>query len=461
MRAGGPERPGLDRKVLIVSYYFPPSGGPGVQRVLKFTKYLPAFGWRPLVLTVREDADFPVLDPTLAAEIPPEATIYRSGILEFYDLYRKLTGKARGSSIDIETVQREGGGWRNRLTRSVRGSLFIPDGRVGWYPQAVALGRRIIAEERPDAIFASGPPFTTHWIGKTLSEGSGIPLVLDFRDPWTRATFYPTRPAWARRLDERLEAACVRTAVRLVSVNREIRDEILSRQGGEPDRWSVIPNGYDPTDFDALDRREPPDGLAQIAHIGSLFASRIPWTFLDVFEEWMRADPERSRAVRLVFAGRLAPEMEQRLQAPGLEPFVDVRGYLSHAESLRAMSRASLLLLLTGEDATSRGMLTGKIFEYLGSGAPILALAPEGEAAELLTATGAGTSIPPGDAAGQRRFLDSWWASWRGGEVRTRGRNEEEIARYSRPAQAAALAALLGEPADRDGSDASPHRLLD
>lgn len=157
-----PESPSVMRKVLLIAYYFPPSGGPGVQRVLKFTKFLPEFGWRPLVLTVREDVDYPVLDPSLAAEIPPEARVFRSGITEFYDLYRRITGKPQGSAVDIQTVQREDSAWKDRLVRAIRGGMFIPDGRVGWHRPGVSLGRKILKAERPDAIVASGPPFTTH-----------------------------------------------------------------------------------------------------------------------------------------------------------------------------------------------------------------------------------------------------------------------------------------------------------
>ena len=445
------EEPVRPRKVLLVSYYFPPSGGPGVQRVLKFTKYLPQFGWQPLVLTVREDADYPVLDPSLAAEIPAEAKIYRSGITEFYDLYRKITGKPKGASIDIQTVQREDAGWKDRLTRTLRGSLFIPDGRVGWYRSGVALGRRIIEEERPDAILASGPPFTTHWIGKTLAEASGVPLVLDFRDPWTHSLFYPARPGWARRLDERLESRCIGASRVVITVNRAMRDDLTDRvlpglrgSGGAPE-LRIVPNGFDPEDFASLAPGHTRSNV--ITHVGSVFASRIPWTFLEVFERWVAEREERS-VVRLVFAGRLAPELETRLDSPGLRDFVERPGYLSHRESLSLMRDAGLLLLLTGSGEENRGMLTGKVFEYLGSGTPIFALAPEGEAETLLEDTGAGFCARPDDAHSQAALLERWWEVARQGErIPIQGTGVE---RYSRRSQAEEVSRILRDVASRE-----------
>ena len=429
------------RKVLVITYYFPPSGGVGVQRVLKFVKYLPSFGWDPIVLTVPEDADFPVRDPGLAAEIPDEAQVFRSGITEFYDVYRRLTGKSKDVSLDIQTVQRADSSWKDALARKVRGSLFIPDGRIGWYRPGVAMGKRILRELDPDAIFATGPPFTAHWIGRTLSSESGKPLVLDFRDPWTRSLFYPARPSWARRLDERLEARCVRSADHVLTVNEAIRADLQERiahddtSGAE---FHVIPNGFDPADFSSI-----PEGTIRpksLAHVGSVFASRVPWTFLETFEKWVTARPDRASA-RLTFAGRLAPEMEQRLSSEQIVSYVERLGLLSHERSLMTMRDAGLLLLLTGSGEEHRGMVTGKVYEYLGSGTPILALVPEGEAEDLIRGTNAGLCVRPEDHDGICGVLDQWWDhATRGLRLPFLGRG---IDRFSRSAQAQELARLL------------------
>jgi len=392
------------RSALIISYYYPPSGGPGVQRVLKFTKYLPQLGWRPLVLTVPETADFPARDETLHHEIPPEAAVFRSSIVEFYDLYRKFLSQGRGSAIDMSTVMREGPGWKEKLTRGIRARLFIPDGRMGWLRPGVTLGRKIIETERPEVILATGPPFTAHWIGKKLAEWSGLPLVLDFRDPWTEATYYPTRPGFARRLDLRLQKACLDRASRVLTVNEQIREDLERLYSLDPGKFVTIANGFDESDFPAS---TPKFEKWTLAHTGSIFKSRVPGVFLEEFGNWLREDPARTNQIRLVLAGRLAPEMKTAL-AKYLPPeVVDERGYVSHDESVRILQQSHRLLLLTGLDAQSEGMLTGKVFEYLGSGTQILALAPPaGELSTLLRRTGAGTTVDPRDRSAVRKVVE-------------------------------------------------------
>ena len=400
------------RNLLFITYYYPPSGGPGVQRGLKFTRYLPAHGWRPLVLTVPEDAAFPARDASLLAEVPPEAVVYRSPIREFYSIYGRITGRPARGPIDIETVHREGESRREKVVRAVRASIFIPDGRVGWMPGGMQVGRRIGERDHPRAVFATGPPFTAHWLGARLSRELEIPLVLDFRDPWTRANFYPRRPAWARRIDQRLERDCLLQAARIVTVNEQIRDELRQSAPELPaERFVVIPNGFDPADFAGVERR--PADRWTIAHVGSIFASRVPYTFLSVLEDWLDREPALLDDVRLRLVGRVCPEMLERVSEGPLSQVVVLDGYLSHRESVHAMVDADLLLLLTNEEMHDPGMITGKLFEYLGAGRPILALASPGEASRIVEETKAGYAVPPKDAAAIRGLLETLYREWK------------------------------------------------
>lgn len=442
-------KPGT-RSALLVSYYYPPSGGPGVQRVLKFSRYLPAFGYRPLILTVPEDAEFPVLDPSLAAEVPEQAVVARAPIIEFYSAYRRLTGKrGRSTTLDIDTVSQHRVGWRERTARLVRGALFIPDGRVGWLPGATAAGRELIQRHQPRVIFASGPPFTTHWIGRRLAEWSNLPLVVDYRDPWTRAPYYPERPGWARRVDERLEHSCLRAAAAVVTVNHTIRDHLLERYRDlDPAKFHQIANGFDPADFASLESR--PARKWTLVHTGSLHGARIPHTLLEVLSAWLREDPGLADEMELRFVGRLDQGMIDALSIPPLDRIVRLDGYRPHGESVQALLDSHLLLLLIVDDPQSRGMLTGKLFEYLGSGRPILALAPEGEAAELLRRTGAGRVVLPRDAEGIRAALGEALAAHRRGEAAFGRPRAAEVAAYSRVELTGALARLF----DRLGKDA-------
>ncbi|MCA9729499.1 MAG: glycosyltransferase, partial [Candidatus Eisenbacteria bacterium] len=289
-----------------------------------------------------------------------------------------------------------------------------------------------------DVIFASGPPFTGHWLGAKLAREHDLPLVLDFRDPWTRATFYPDRPEWAARIDRRLERSCLLQAARIVTVNEQIRDELqASAPELEADRFVVIPNGFDPADFAGIARH--PSRHWTIAHVGSLFASRVPYTLLEVLERWIAEDPTVADEVRLRLVGRVCPEMIERVSRPPLSEIVIQDGYVSHAESVQAMVDADVLLLLTNEGAHDPGMITGKVFEYLGAGRPILTLAESGEATRILEMTGRGCAVAPRSAAEIRSAL----TSLREGSRERTSSPPGSTDAFSRPAQAQTLAATL------------------
>jgi glycosyltransferase involved in cell wall biosynthesis len=439
------------RTVLVVSYYFPPSGGPGVQRVLKFVRYLPALGYRPVVLTVPETAAFPLLDPSLVAEIPPEAKVVRSPIREFYGLYRAAAGVASsGRTENLVTTARPGEGLRGRVMHGLRAALFIPDGRVGWLPGGTRAGLRAIRAEGVEVILASGPPFTAHWIARRLADRTGLPLVLDFRDPWTRAPFYPRRPGPSRFLDERLERSCLRRADAVLTVNRDIRDDLLARyQSLDAARFHVLPNGYDPADFRGRSWDPQPDWT--LTHTGTLPDDRFPAGFTGALRRLMAEDPEAAARLRIRMIGRRSPELERRLSEPPLDRLVRFEGYLPHGESVVALLESRLLLLFIEEGPRAAGILTGKLFEYMGSGAPVLAMAPEGEAAELVRRTGAGRVVRGDDEEAVLAALREATAAFRAGRRAFGEPRREMVEEYARPVLTARLATIL---------DTLPHRLL-
>jgi glycosyltransferase involved in cell wall biosynthesis len=431
------------RPVLVVSYYFPPSGGPGVQRVLKFVRYLPACGYRPVVLTVPETAAFPLLDPSLAAEIPPEAKVVRSPIREFYGLYRAAAGTASsGGTENLVTTARAGRGLRGRILHGLRAALFIPDGRAGWLPGGTRAGLRAIRSERAEVIFASGPPFTAHWIARRLADRTGLPLVLDFRDPWTRAPFYPRRPGPSRVLDERLERSCLRRADAVLTVNRDIRDDLLARYPDlEAARFHLLPNGYDPADFQGRSWDPQPDWT--LTHTGTLPGDRFPTGFTRALRRLVAEDPEAAGRLRIRMIGRRNPEMERNLSEPPLDRLVRFEGYLPHAASVGAIIESRLLLLFIEEGPRASGILTGKLFEYLGSGAPVLALAPEGEAAELVRRTGAGRVVRGDDEDAALAALREAVAAFRAGRRAFGEPRRTLVEEYARPVLTARLAAIF------------------
>lgn len=441
------------RRVLFVVYYFPPSGGPGVQRCLKFIRYLPEFGWEPCVLTVPESADFQVRDASLLAEVPRGLIVRRTRCPEPYGLYRTLTGQRGPVSLDLASHSAQERRPLRRLLRALRATLFIPDGRMAWRPHAVRGGLDLLRTAGYDAILSSGPPFTCHLIGRELHRRTGRPWIADYRDPWTTATFYPARPRWARRIDERYEAACVREAARSLVVGEAMALEFRGRYAElDPQRFVVLPNGFDPADFTGVAYQAPRE--FRVTHSGSLFRGRAPEAFLQAVADLMTEREDFAERVRLCFAGRLDDEVRARLAAPPFERVAELPGYLPHRESVALLRRSRLLLLSTGADAQARSMVTGKVYEYLAAGVPILALAPpDGDAARLIASTGAGWVFAPEDRAGVLAHLRRLWQEECAREARAPAaggppqfgcvRDEAEIQRYSRREQTRRLADVL------------------
>lgn len=437
--SGGPSK---RRTVLMVAYYFPPAGGPGVQRVLKFAKYLPEFGWMPAVLTVREDAEYPVRDPSLIADVPEGVRIERTPITEFYRFYRGATRTA--TPLD-GTPRSPHEGLAARLLRAVRAGVFIPDGRVGWIPHAIRPGLRLARATGASAILSSGPPFTTNLIGGLIHRRSGLPWVQDFRDPWTRAPFYPKRPAPARLLDERLERWTIRHAARTLAVNRSMVEDFRTRYPEiSPERLVTLPNGFDEADFEGIERIEP--RKLTFVHTGTMYLARDPRGLREAMSALCAEEEGFSDGVELILAGRVDAELVDLFRAPPLDRVVRFEGYVEHGESLRLLRSAHYCLLFVGEEPQVRGMLTGKLFEYLGSGTPILAIAPgDGEAAAVIRECRAGEIIEPADFAGAKGWIRHAWRRHRSGEQSGAPPDVARISEFGRRRLTGRLAAILDE----------------
>lgn len=430
------------KKVLIITYYFPPSGGPGVQRVLKFVKYLPDFGWQPIVLTV-QDGDFPARDESLMAEIPPHATIYRTKIFEPYRLYRKLTGKPARAPVDVENIPRRSGKkpFAQTAAEFIRATFFIPDARVGWFPYAVAQGRDIIEREGVDAIYSSSPPYTAAIIARHLHRATKIPWVAGFRDPWTGFLSTPNRWFIPRAIDRSMEYSVLRDATIVEAAWRGILKDMMQKYPELPcTKFFYLPNGFDSADY--------PNDVAlvrdrfTVTYTGSMYGVRNPKTFLQAVEELVSEGKVDRTKIRLKFIGRFGSEVQEMFASSRVRDAIEVVSYLPHGESVRELLRASALLLVVDETKDSAEIVPGKVFEYLGARRPILALAPRGAVAELLEETRAGFVAPNHDVeAIKRAFLECYEKfGYRG---KTFEPNDDAIRRYERREITNQLAVLL------------------
>ena len=436
------------KRALVVSYYFPPSGGPAVQRVLKTVKYLREYGYEPTVLTVADGA-YPQLDPSLAADVPEGVAVYPTASFDPFGVYARLAGKQRQEAVTVGSVG-EGGGIEG-LARWLRANVFLPDARVGWVPFATREALRLHRARPFDVVLTSGPPHSAHLIGRALKRRAGVPWVADFRDPWTGINYYDALPmtAAARNLDRRLERSVLREADRVVAVSPSWAEELAALAGRED--LVVVHNGYDAADFEGLP--QGPEAVVRdrfvLAYVGSMYATRNPTTLWAALAGLREAGEVDKLRVRLV--GAVGEDVRASLHAAGLDAVTEVVPYVPHEKAVRMMAEAALLLLVVDPCRTERGILTGKLYEYLACGRPILALGPpDGDAARLLEETGGGHLFGRDDVEGVAAYVRAHYAAWASGAPR-RGAPAEAAAPFSRRAETGQIAAILDAVTEERG----------
>lgn len=447
------------KRVLIITYYWPPSGGSGVQRWVKFARYLPSEGWQPVVY-VPENPSYDLLDETLAAEIPPEAEILRRRIREPYAAYRRLMG--RGASTDMKTltevtpISSGRKSWKQRLSLWIRGNLFVPDPRVGWVRPSVRFLKKYLKEHPVDVIVTTGPPHSMHLIGRRLHAALGTPWIADFRDPWTKMYYLKhlgmTKHTW-RRL-ERMEQAVLDECSSVLAVTPAVQADFRARTATPV---AMITNGFDDADFGTPDQvggdgKHPSGGSPSfhglsvesftLTHTGLFASDGNPLTLWKVLGEMAAADPAFRESLRLRLCGKVDRDVLGTIAAAGLAANVVDLGYVDHATAVREQRAATLLLLPLRNDPQYKPILPGKLFEYLAARRPILGIGQEdGAMAAVLEETAAGTMCDWDNEAGMKRFLTEAWKAFRedGGVPATSG----PVDRYSRRNLTRELAALL------------------
>ncbi len=451
------------KKVLIVAYYFPPSGGPGVQRVLKYVQYLREFGWEPVVLTVR-DGNFPARDESLLEEIPEGVRVVRTEIFEPYDLYRKLTGKAKGTAIDVNTIRKEGATLSSseRVAEFIRATLFIPDARIGWYSHAIKAGLKAIENEKIDAIYSSSPPYTCALIARGLKRKTGLPWIAGLRDPWTGFITTPERWALPAAIDRKLERAVFKESDLVEVAWLGIMKDALRKYPELPgEKFHHLPNGFDSNDFPEVNPTVRTDNRFTVAYTGSMYGRRNPDAFLSAVERLVSRGEVDPAGIRLRFIGRFGEEIMETFKNSPLGDAIEVVGYMPHRDSIVQLFLADALLLVVDECDESDEVVPGKVYEYIGSDRPLIAVAPErGAIADLIAETRGGYVAHQSNVAGiANAFLALYSDHIKG--TRSLLPDTEAIARYERRTTTGELAHLLdtltGAPIDtRRTPPASP-----
>lgn len=403
------------KRLLIITYYWPPTGGSGVQRWVKFSKYLPARGWQPVIYTP-ENPEQLARDESLLKDVPACAEVVKTRILEPYALYRRLTG-GKKEQQEVNPVNAQKKNWKQRLSRWIRGNCFVPDPRIGWVRPSLRFLKKYLAEHPVDAVVTTGPPHSVHLIGRGLKRALGLHWIADFRDPWTEMFYYKhlgLGPAADRR-HRRLEQSVLDEADTVISVSPPVRDDF---QAKTKTPVVLITNGFDEEDFpvgSGESEAKPDSGAAaaavppfRLVHTGLFAADGNPLNLWDALAQRCEADPAFRGRLEIRLAGKVDAAVTEAIRARGLGDRLVLLGYLPHDETVREQRAADILLLPLRREPEYAKVLPGKIFEYLAARRPVLGIGePEGAAARILRDAGAGEMFDWDGQEALLAFLDA------------------------------------------------------
>lgn len=379
------------RRVLIITYYWPPTGGSGVQRWVKFAKYLPSLGWQPVVYTPSNPEQLAV-DESLMAEIPSEVEVLKRPIREPYAFYRRLVGGGASKGAGVNPINSQKKTWKQRLMLWIRSNLFVPDPRAGWVRPSVGYLCRYLSEHPVDVIVTTGPPQSVHLIGRGLHRKIGVPWVADFRDPWTRMFFFKDLPMlpFVRRRHVCLEKSVLDEATVVVSVTPRVQADFASMTSTPV---HLITNGYDESDFSA---ELPPrtDGKFRIVHTGLFASDGNPLELWKSLAGLCSESADFASRLEIRLAGKVDPEIVDSITEAGLGAQLHLLGYLPHSESVAELRQADIILMPLRQAPEYSKVYPGKIFECMAAGPIVLGIGPtDSAAAELLTSTGTGVMV--------------------------------------------------------------------
>ncbi|RED43477.1 glycosyl transferase family 4 [Winogradskyella eximia] len=376
----------MNKKTLIITYYWPPAGGPGVQRWLKFVKYLPEFGIEPVVYCP-ENPNYPIIDQSLVNEIPDNITILKQPINEPYGL---ASWFSKGSSKKISSGVIPKAKKQSLIEKAmlyVRGNYFIPDARKNWVQPSVSFLSDYIEKHKIETIITTGPPHSLHLIGLQLKARLGVRWLADFRDPWTTIGYHKdlklTDSSKAKHID--LEQKVLNTADEIIVTSNHTKNEF---QNKTKQPITVITNGYDVHSV----RVEGKDEKFTLSHIGSLLSERNPVVLWETLSELIQDDEAFSEAFKLQLIGVVSDDVIESIHQNGLNNHVNVVGYVSHDEALKFQMQSQLLLLIEIDSEDTKAIIPGKVFEYIVSETPILAIGPkDADVEQIIKSTNTGT----------------------------------------------------------------------
>ena len=421
------------RKILVIAYYWPPAGGPGVQRWLKFVKYLPDFGFEPIVY-VPENPSYPIMDEKLVSEIPGSVKILKKPIREPYS-WASLLSKKKTKTISSGIIKEKDPSFMEKILLWIRGNFFIPDARKLWVNPSISYLAKVIADEGIQTIITTGPPHSLHLIGLGLKKKYNIQWIADFRDPWTSIGYHKKlRLTESSRLKHKaLEKGVLLRADKIVVTSNTTKAEF---EAITPKPIKVITNGFD----DELKPREL-DSKFTISHIGSLLTGRNPLGLWQALQELIAENEAFKNAIKIQLAGVVGEEVLHSIKDFGLSDYAAQLGYLSHDKVLETQQKSQLLLLLEIDSEETKGIIPGKLFEYLNAKRPILAIGPKGwEAGAMVEQHKAGNTCLHGEVKRLKNVLLDAFHQYEKGTLIC---HSEGVEQYHRKALTESLAKFI------------------
>lgn len=425
----------MSRRVLIITYYWPPSGGSGVQRWLKFAKYLPESGWEPVIFTP-ENPDFDLRDESLEKEVPKQLEVIKFPIWEPYQLFSKVKGKTQTHPGRL--LEQKEKGFLEKAAIWARANLLVPDPRVFWVKPSVKFLTDLAKSGQFQAVITTGPPHSMHLIGRELKRKTGLPWIADFRDPWSAWEFLDTLPmtSFVRKKHQQLEATVLREANAVLTISPTFQRDLVKLSHR---RIYLLTNGYDPADVPAgFSPKEKVEGKLHLVYSGVIDGIRNPIPLMEALKSEFQHGIEE---VKWTFVGKVSEQVQTYVKEDAwLSERIHFAGYVSHSEVFGFYAKADVLVLILTDTKNAQGNIPGKLFEYLATGVPVLALGdPEGDSAKILKDAGAGQVIAHTDAASIKAQLRTLMDS------SLKKVDPKDLEKYSRQHLSHQLARILDE----------------
>jgi hypothetical protein len=426
-----------NKKILIITYYWPPAGGPGVQRWLKFVKYLPDFGVQPIVY-IPENPTYPIIDENLVQEVSEYVIILKQKIFEPYQLAfflsKNKTKKMNSGIIPNQKKQ----SFLDKTFLWIRGNLFIPDARVFWVKPSVAFLEKYIIENNIDTIITSGPPHSLHLIGLELKQKLNLKWFADFRDPWTTIGYHKSLrlSSFAAKKHKALEHQVLNTADTIIVTSKTTKTEFEAITS-KP--IAVITNGYDTEQVE----NQTLDTKFSLAHIGSFLSERNPFILWESLIELTQEISDFKSHLEIKLIGAVSQEVLETIMHFGLNPYLNNLGYVSHAEAIAHQRKSQVLLLIEIDSEDTKSIIPGKLFEYMVSNRPIIAIGPkDSDFAEIISNTNTGVFLKYSEKMKLKSVILEFYNQFLEGKLQSNGVG---LQHYSRKNLTKQLVSLLNK----------------